>query len=129
METFCYKPIGYVRSPFKDRDHAPKFYTESGDVLATLELLPEYQDGLLGVEPGMALMMLFAFHKSDRHDLQVHKRGTGPLMGVFATRSSRRPNQIGVSIIKVVSIDGTLLTFKGVDTLDGTPVLDLKIAE
>ena len=129
METFCYKPIGYVRSPFKDRDHAPKFYTESGDVLATLELLPEYQDGLLGVEPGMELMMLLAFHKSDRHALQVHKRGTGPLMGVFATRSSRRPNQIGVSIIKVVSIDGTLLTFKGVDTLDGTPVLDLKIAE
>ena len=129
METFCYEPIGYVRSPFKDRGHAPKFYTESGDALATLELLPEYQDGLLGVEPGMELMMLFAFHKSDRHDLQVHKRGTGPLMGVFATRSSRRPNGIGVSIIKVVSIDGTLLTFKGVDTLDGTPVLDLKIAE
>jgi len=129
METFCYKPIGYIRSPFKDRDHAPKFYTESGDTLATLELLPEYQDGLLGIEPGMELMMLFAFHKSDRHDLQVHKRGTGSLTGVFATRSSRRPNGIGVSIIKVVSIDGTLLTFRGVDMLDGTPVLDLKIAE
>lgn len=129
METFCYEPIGYIHSPFKDRDHAPKFYTESGDALATLELLPAYQDGLLGVEPGMKLMMLFAFHKTDKHDLQVQKRGTGPLTGVFATRSSRRPNLIGVSIIKVVNIEGTRLTFKGVDTLDGTPVLDLKIAE
>jgi len=129
MDVYHFQPIGYVHSPFKDVKHMPKFYTESGGAEAVLEILPAYQDALLGVEAGMDLMMLFVFHASTNHDLRVHKRGTGPLTGVFATRSPRRPNQIGVSIIHIVSIDGTRLTITGVDTLDGTPVLDLKSAE
>ncbi len=127
METFQFQPIGYVHSPFPDRNSAPKFYTESGDITATLEILPEYADGLLGVEPGMKLLMLFVFNQSTNHSLQVKKRGTGPVTGVFACRSSRRPNLIGASVIDVVAVDGTTITFKGVDTLDGTPVLDLKL--
>ena len=83
MESYTYQPIGYVHSPFKDRNSAPKVYTDS----------------------------------------------TGPLTGVFATRSTRRPNLIGVSIIKIVDIKDTTITFTGVDTLDGTPVLDLKLAD
>ena len=129
MESYTYQPIGYVHSPFKDRNSAPKFYTASGDTTATLEILPEYQDALMSIKPGMNLMMIFAFHKSTEHSLQVYKRGTGPLTGVFATRSTRRPNLIGVSIIKIVDIKDTTITFTGVDTLDGTPVLDLKLAD
>ena len=127
MESFTYKPIGYVSSPFKDRDSAPKFYTESGEARARLEILPEYREALLGVVPGMELLMVFAFHKTTEHSLQVQKRGTGPLTGVFATRSPRRPNLIGVSVIKIVAVEGTAIEFTGVDTLDGTPVLDLKV--
>lgn len=127
MEGFIYKPIGFVTSPFQDKESTPKFYTDSGDTLATLEILPEYTDALLGVVPGMRLLMLFNFHQNTEQCLQVKKRGTGPLTGVFATRSTRRPNPIGVSIITVVSIEGNSIRFHGVDVLDGTPVLDLKV--
>ena len=127
LEGFVYTPIGFVASPFQDKDSTPKFYTDSGETLATLEILPEYADALLGVVPGMRLLMLFHFHQNTEHSLQVKKRGTGPLTGVFATRSPRRPNLIGASIITVVSLEGNTIRFHGVDMLDGTPVLDLKV--
>jgi len=127
MEPFIYNPIGYVKSPYNNRDDMPRFYTESGQQTAQLEIQPEYKDALLGVEPGMKLLMLFHFHKGKEHSLQVKKRGQGPLTGVFATRSSRRPNLIGASIIEVVRVEGSTIEFLGVDMLDGTPVLDLKL--
>ena len=126
METFTYNPIGRVKSPFKDRNHAPKFYTESGDVTAQIDILPQYKDALLGIEPGMELLVIFAFHLLHETALQVKKRGTGPVTGVFATRSPRRPNPIGVSVIRVTDVKDTTITFTGVDMLDGTPVLDIK---
>ncbi len=127
MESIVYKPIGYVKSPYTNREDMPRFYTDSGDVTAKLELQPEYKDALLGVEPGMKLLMLFHFHQGSRHSLQVKKRGTGPITGVFVTRSPSRPNLIGASVIEVVRIEGTTIEFLGVDVLDGTPVIDLKL--
>ena len=127
MESIVYKPIGYVKSPYTNREDMPRFYTDSGETTAKLELQPEYKDALLGVEPGMKLLMLFHFHQVSRHSLQVKKRGTGPITGVFATRSSSRPNLIGASVIEVVRVDGTIIEFLGVDVLDGTPVIDLKL--
>lgn len=126
MDAFTYTPIGYVVSPFRDKSNMPKFYTDSGNVTATIEILPEYADALMGVVPGMKLLMLFHFHQSIEHSLQLKKRGQGDLTGVFATRSSRRPNFIGASVITVVNIYDTSVEFQGVDVLDGTPVLDLK---
>ena len=127
MEEIVYKPIGYVKSPYTSREDAPKFYTDSGDTVARLEILPEYKEALLGVEPGMKLLMLFHFHKGTEQSLQVKKRGIGPVTGVFATRSTRRPNLVGASVIEVVKVEGTNIEFLGVDVLDGTPVLDLKV--
>ncbi|MCR5757452.1 MAG: tRNA (N6-threonylcarbamoyladenosine(37)-N6)-methyltransferase TrmO [Selenomonas sp.] len=127
MKPIEFQPIGYIKSPFKNREDAPKYYTESGRHTATLTILPAYKDALLGVEPGMKLLMLFHFHQGTEHNLQVQKRGTGPLTGVFATRSPRRPNLIGASVIQVVKIEDTTIEFLGVDVLDGTPVLDLKL--
>ncbi len=127
MEEVVYRPIGYVKSPYTDTADMPRFYTESGNTTARLEVLPEYQEALLGVEPGMKLLMLFHFHGVKEHSLQVKKRGTGPLTGVFAARSPRRPNPIGASVIEVVKVEGTTIEFLGVDVLDGTPVLDLKV--
>ena len=94
MDSFTYAPIGYVSSPFSDRDNMPKLYTDSGEVTATIEILPEYIDALMGVVPGMKLLMLFHFHRTTEHSLQVKKRGRGDLTGVFATRRSCRPNLI-----------------------------------
>ena len=125
MENIEYTPIGYVKSPDTSMEKAPKFYTESGEVTAKLEILPEFREALLGVEPGMKLLMLFHFHKGTEHSLQVRKRGT--VTGGFATRSTRRPNLIGASVIEVVKVEVTAIEFLGVDVLDGTPVLDLKV--
>ena len=115
-----------MKSPYTNREVMPRFSTDSGEVTAKLELQPEYKDALLGVEPGMKLLMLFHFHQGSRHSLQVKKRGTGPRTGVFANRSPIRPNLIGASVIEVVRVDGTIIEFLGVDVLDGTPVIDLK---
>ncbi len=127
MESIAYTPIGYVKSPYTSGEDMPRYYTDSGDVTATLKILPEYREALLGVKPGMKLLMLFHFHEATEHSLQVRKRGTGPVTGVFATRSPRRPNLIGASVIEVVKVEGTVIEFLGVDVLDGTPVLDLKM--
>ncbi len=127
MEIIAYTPIGYVKSPYTSGADMPRYYTDSGDITATLEILPEYGEALLGVKPGMKLLMLFHFHEATEHSLQVRKRGTGPVTGVFATRSPRRPNLIGASVIEVVKVEGSTIEFLGVDVLDGTPVLDLKL--
>lgn len=127
METISYQPIGYITSPFKEPVEVPKFYTKSGDATAQLDILPEYTDALLGVEPGMELMVIFHFHRIVTSLLQVPRAGVGPIVGVFAGRSPSRPNHLGVSIIKVQKVEGNRITFTGVDMLDGTPVLDLKL--
>ena len=127
MESIVFTPIGYVKSPYNSSEDMPRFYTDSGDVKAKLEILPEYVEALLGVESGMKLLMLFYFHEATEHSLQVRKRGIGPVTGVFATRSPRRPNPIGASVIEVVKVEGTVIEFLGVDVLEGTPVLDLKV--
>ena len=62
-------PIGYVKSPYTSGEDMPRYYTDSGDITATLEILPEYREALLGVKPGMKLLMLFHFHEATEHSL------------------------------------------------------------
>ena len=126
LAAVTFKPIGWIESPFTDTRDMPRFYSESGETTATLHVLPEFTDGLMGVTEGMELLVIFHINQSKDKALQVYKRGTGPLTGVFATRSPRRPNPIGVSTITVEEINGSDILFTGVDMLNGTPVLDIK---
>jgi L-fuculose-phosphate aldolase len=93
-----------------------------------LVLNPEVREALLGVQPGSDLMVVVYLHRASHDVLQVHPRGNPdrPLRGVFATRSPSRPNPIGVTTVRVETVDDTTLTVVGLDALDGTPILDLK---
>jgi formylmethanofuran dehydrogenase subunit E len=93
-------------------------------------LEPELVAGLEGVEPGQQLLVVFYFHRSQGYELQQHPRGddSRPRRGVFALRSPQRPNPIGVTVVDVLAVAGNVLQVRGLDALNGTPLLDLKPA-
>jgi len=125
-EIITYRPIGFVENAFAT--------PVSPDVLRAAEsrivLDPAVVEGLTGVEPGQRLMVIFHFHLSSAFELLQHPRGdlSRPRRGVFALRSPRRPNGIGVAVVDVLAVEENVLRVRGLDALDGTPVLDLKSA-
>lgn len=120
-------PIGIVHSPFREKKDAPH-QGKHTDLLSTIDLHPEYRAGLLGLKPGDAVFVLCWFDRSDRSILQVIPHGATEktLTGVFATRAPVRPNPISLTLVTIREISGTTLTIKGLEALDGTPVLDIK---
>ncbi len=125
-QPITFRPIGHV-----ERDEGDEEL--SGDELRArpvrIVLDPALTDGLLGLQPGSDVVVLFYFHRSTGYDLQVHPRGdlARPLRGVFAVRSPRRPNPIGVTTARVQRVEGNVLEVVGLDALDGSPVLDIKV--
>lgn len=126
MEKIELKPIGVIHSAFNRREDTPKSSLESTEVQAQIVLEEEYLEGMADMAVGQSYMVLFYFNRSTQEKLTVHLRGTGPLTGVFSTHAPDRPNHIGVSQITVTAICGNVISFSGVDMLDGTPVLDIK---
>ena len=120
------KPIGYVRSPFRDTKEVPKGLGAKHDEEGSLEILPEFEPGLMDIEGFSHLYILWAFDRADGFMLT----GTPPTddrpHGVFATRSPRRPNPIGLTVVELIDRQGPVLRVRGVDMLDGTPILDIK---
>jgi L-fuculose-phosphate aldolase len=127
MKEASLKFIGVLHSDIKSRADAPKNFSES-DRVGTLEIYPEYQDGLDGISPGQTIVVLFWLHQAARDILKVYPRGdrSRGLHGVFATRSPVRPNPIAISELKVQAIHGNKLEVAGLDILDGTPIVDIK---
>jgi tRNA-Thr(GGU) m(6)t(6)A37 methyltransferase TsaA len=127
MESAAIQFIGVLRGDITSRADAPKNYDESARV-GTLEIYPEYQEGLAGIIPGQTIVVLFWLHRAGRDILKVHPRGdtSRQLRGVFATRSPDRPNPIAISELKVRAVHGNRLEVSGLDILDGTPILDIK---
>ena len=120
-------PIGIVRSPLGNRADAPRQGSE-GAPDARILLEPSYPDALQGVSVGDELVVLTWLHEADRSVLQVHPRDdqSRPLTGVFATRSSDRPNPIGLHRVTVLAVDGLELAVGPLEAIDGTPVVDIK---
>lgn len=125
--SFTATPIGMVHSRLRNQTEAPRNYTESTES-ATLEIYPEYRDGLKGLQAGQRILVLFWLHEACRDLLQVYPRGdrSRGLQGVFTTRSPMRPNPIAVSELKVLAVRGAELEVSGIDVIDGTPILDIK---
>ena len=122
-----FTPIGYVArqaSAPVGADKIPALRAETVE----LHIDPTYADALLGIEVDDALVIMTYFHLASRDVRRVHPRGDRdrPLRGVFATRSPSRPNPIGLSTVRVVQIEGTVLKVRGLDALDGSPILDIK---
>ena len=126
MDKIIFKPIGYIKSPYEDVHDMPKAPRESGDLVAEMIIDEEYLESMSSMEAGEEYMVLFYFHKSKGFKQRVPFRGDGPIKGLFSTHAPNRPNPIGVSTIKIEEIDGNVIRFKGVDMLNGTPVLDIK---
>ena len=124
-------PIGVVRSPLRALGDAPK-QAHEGAPEAVLDIDPAFADALHGIEPGDELIVLTWLHLADRDPaLLVHPRDDAsiPLTGIFKTRSSMRPNPIGLHRVTVTSREGaTALRVGALEAIDGTPIVDLKVA-
>lgn len=130
VTSFHIKPIGLVRSALRDRGNAPRQAFE-GAPPAILEINPGLVSALHRVIPGTDLIVVTWLHEADRSVLQVHPMDDQrvPLTGVFATRSSDRPNPIGLHRVTVTDIHPpTTVHVAALEAIDGTPILDLKVA-
>lgn len=126
---FSFEPIGYVHSPYKSTQEVPKGLGAQHHAEGILEVLPQFELGLTDIEGFSHLVVLWVFDRLSAKDRLV-LIGTPPSdhrpHGVFATRSPRRPNPIGFTVVEFLRREGRSLHVHGVDMLDGTPILDLK---
>jgi tRNA-Thr(GGU) m(6)t(6)A37 methyltransferase TsaA len=123
---FTPRPIGHVRSPHTQTSDIPKGLGAKHDAEGELEILPEFAPGLLDIEGFSHLYVIWAFDRSEGFVLTGKPPSDDRPHGVFATRSPRRPNPIALSVVELLSRNGNKLRVRGVDMLDGTPILDIK---
>jgi tRNA-Thr(GGU) m(6)t(6)A37 methyltransferase TsaA len=125
-ESISYSAIGHVENDF-DKPAAPERIrtTES-----RISLDPALAEGLEGLTPGQQIMVVFHLHRSHGFDLLQHPRGdrNRPRRGLFTLRSPRRPNPIGITVVDLIAVEENMLRVRGLDAINGTPVLDLKPA-
>ena len=123
---FTPQPIGAARTPFTDTKQIPKGPGAKHDTDGVLEILPEFEPGLKDVDGFSHLFVLWEFDRSRDFDLASHPPADDRPHGVFATRSPRRPNPIGLTVVELLRCDGRAVHVRGVDMLDGSPILDIK---
>jgi tRNA-Thr(GGU) m(6)t(6)A37 methyltransferase TsaA len=125
LRSITLAPIGVAHT---EAEHVPRHWTAS-ELEGTLDIDEAFREGLCDIQPGQRIVVLFVFDRSPRFEPR-HLRQTPPSRsdrrGVFSICSPLRPNPIGLSVLTVLSIEGTRLTVRGLDMLDGTPILDLK---
>lgn len=120
------RPIGTVRSGYTDKSQIPKGPGAEHHADGTLELLPEFEQGLTDIEGFSHLYVLWVFDRADGYDLMSMPPTDDRAHGVFATRAPRRPNPIGLTVVRLLRREGHRLVVRGLDMLDGTPILDIK---
>lgn len=126
-QLFIPRAIGHARTPFTKTSDIPKGLGAKHDAEGILQILPEFAAGLADVEGFSHLYVLWVFDRSTDFDLvATPPADNGRPHGVFATRSPRRPNPIALTVVELLDRDGPRLHVRGVDMLDGTPILDLK---
>lgn len=122
------EPIGFARTPFAERSSAPRQAVAARDVEATIELVPgrDFEHALEDLEGWSHLWVVFWFHLNEGWRPKVLPPRSEHRRGLFATRSPHRPNPIGLSLVRLVAVEGLTVRVRDVDLVDGTPVLDLK---
>lgn len=121
-----YKPIGTVHGPFSDIAGMPIQPAAAEGVRGSIEIRPEYAEGLKDLDGFSHVIVIYHFHRAEGKELTVTPFLDDRPRGVFATRAPTRPNPIGLSVLKVLRLEGNLLHVENLDMLDGTPVLDVK---
>ncbi|MBP7687592.1 MAG: tRNA (N6-threonylcarbamoyladenosine(37)-N6)-methyltransferase TrmO [Thermoflexales bacterium] len=118
-------PIGVIRTPFTALDHTP-IQASRSTAMGRVEVFTEFAEGLQDIEELSHLILLYVLHQHTAYTLRVQPFLDDRLHGVFATRYPQRPNFIGLSIVRLISREDTVLHFEGADMLDGTPLIDIK---
>ncbi|NPU85185.1 MAG: tRNA (N6-threonylcarbamoyladenosine(37)-N6)-methyltransferase TrmO [Syntrophaceae bacterium] len=125
-DHFLFRPIGIIHSPFSNPADMPIQPTGAKGVPGRAIIESAYRDGLKDLEGFSHIHLLYAFHLSEGYALHVKPFLDDRLRGVFATRAPRRPNAIGLSVVRLVRVEGNVLHIEDVDVIDGTPLLDVK---
>ncbi len=124
---FTARPVGFIHSPYSETRAIPKGLGAKHSAEGAIELLRDYEPGLTDIEGFSHLFVIWEFDRADGFDLIAHPpTDEDRPHGVFATRSPRRPNPIGLTVVELLGREGASLHVRGVDMLDGTPVLDIK---
>ena len=123
---FSPEPIGYIRSPYQNTEQVPKGLGAQHAAEGILDILAQYEAGLTDIEGFSHLIVLWVFDRAGGFELLGTPPSDNRPHGVFATRSPRRPNPIGLTVVELIRREGSRLHVRGVDMLDGTPILDLK---
>ncbi len=126
MSEIKYKPIGIIHSPFKEPKGTPIQPAGARDIEGTVEVFPEYAEGLKDVEGFSHIILIYHFHLSKGASLKAKPYLDNEERGIFAIRGPRRPNSIGISVVRLVGIEENILHIKDLDIIDGTPLLDIK---
>jgi tRNA-Thr(GGU) m(6)t(6)A37 methyltransferase TsaA len=126
MDFIRYQPIGIVRTPFLEQAGTPIQPRRGRGIAGTVEIFPEFADGLSDLEGFSHIYLIYHLHRSEGFDLRVIPYLDDVPRGVFATRAPARPNPIGVSVVRLRKIEGAVLHIEDLDILDGTPLLDIK---
>jgi len=121
-----YRPIGIIHSPFKKLQRIPIQPTAAKGIKGTVEIFPEYIEGLKDIEDFSHIILIYYFHLSKKAQLKVKPYMNNHLRGVFATRAPSRPNPIGLSVVRLVRVERKTLHIQDVDIVDETPLLDIK---
>ncbi len=124
--NIVYKPIGIIHSPFKDIKGMPIQPSRSDGTGGTVEIFPEFVKGLADLEGFSHITLLYYFHKTSGFSLTVTPFLDTRKRGVFSTRAPRRPNPIGLSIVRLTGIEKGVLKIENIDVLDQTPLIDIK---
>jgi tRNA (adenine37-N6)-methyltransferase len=124
--VFSLQPIGYVRSPYTNTTEIPKGLGAEHEAEGVLEVKKELEPGLTDIEGFSHLFVIWAFDRSEGFELLATPPSDNRSHGVFATRSPRRPNPIGLTVVELLHREGPRLHVRGIDMLDGTPVFDIK---
>jgi tRNA-Thr(GGU) m(6)t(6)A37 methyltransferase TsaA len=121
-----YQPIGIIHTPFKSIQGMPIQPSGAKSIEGTVIVFPEFLDGLKDLDGFSYIILLYHFHRSSGAKLVLTPFMDSQPRGVFSTRAPKRPNPIGISIVKLKKIEGNTLHIENVDILDGTPLLDIK---
>lgn len=125
-EKIQFEPIGVIRSPFKGTEDMPIQPAGAKDIRGQVVLDEAYAVGLSDLDGFSHIFLIYCFHLSKGYELRVRPFMDKALRGLFSTRAPRRPNPIGLSVVRLLGVEGNILDIQGVDVVDGTPLLDVK---
>jgi tRNA-Thr(GGU) m(6)t(6)A37 methyltransferase TsaA len=121
-----YKSIGIIHTPYKTKDGMPIQPSGAKGIKGTIKINPDLAEGLKDLEGFSHVILLYHFHKVTDYELMVVPFMDDQLRGVFSTRAPKRPNSIGLSVVKLNGVEGNILHVENIDVLDGTPLIDIK---